>query len=123
MSHPNVDGGHPADISFLTAAPHPASSSFRNTISLDQYAAQYIGHLTRFPTLTLGVDATTAPSRPYPTYFRLATTDLLQGPFGAQYLVEKSGKNRLHLDLVPADGALGRPAAPRRQGVGGHRRR
>ncbi len=37
MSHPNVDGGHPADISFLTAAPHPASSSFRNTISLDQH--------------------------------------------------------------------------------------
>ena len=36
VSHPNVDGGHPADISFLTAAPHPASSSFRNTISLDQ---------------------------------------------------------------------------------------
>src|SRR4051812_18005087 len=25
VSHPNVDGGHPADISFLTAAPHPAS--------------------------------------------------------------------------------------------------
>ncbi|MEO8358777.1 MAG: DUF1552 domain-containing protein, partial [Vicinamibacteria bacterium] len=39
VSHPNVDGGHPSDISFLTAAPHPASSSFRNTISLDQYVA------------------------------------------------------------------------------------
>src|SRR5688572_33107282 len=36
VSHPNVDGGHPADISFLTGAPHPASSSFRNSISLDQ---------------------------------------------------------------------------------------
>src|SRR5207302_11377715 len=23
VSHPNVDGGHPSDISFLTAAPHP----------------------------------------------------------------------------------------------------
>jgi hypothetical protein len=34
VSHPNVDGGHPSDISFLTAAPHPASSSFRNSISL-----------------------------------------------------------------------------------------
>src|SRR4051812_27541025 len=31
VSHPNVDGGHPSDISFLTAAPHPASSSFRNS--------------------------------------------------------------------------------------------
>jgi hypothetical protein len=53
VSHPNVDGGHPSDISFLTAAPHPASSSFRNTISLDQYVAERIGNQTRFPSLTL----------------------------------------------------------------------
>jgi len=56
VSHPNVDGGHPADISFLTAAPHPASSSFRNTISLDQHVAERIGNLTRFPSLTLSVN-------------------------------------------------------------------
>ena len=31
----------------------PASSSFRNTISLDQYIAERIGTLTRFPSLTL----------------------------------------------------------------------
>ena len=56
VSHPNVDGGHPSDISFLTAAPHPASSSFRNTISLDQHIAERIGNLTRFPSLTLSVN-------------------------------------------------------------------
>ena len=56
VSHPNVDGGHPSDISFLTAAPHPASSSFRNTISLDQFIAERIGTLTRFPSLTLAVN-------------------------------------------------------------------
>jgi hypothetical protein len=56
VSHPNVDGGHPADICFLTAAPHPGSSSFRNTISLDQHLAEHIGTLTRFPSLTLGVN-------------------------------------------------------------------
>jgi len=55
--HPDVDGGHPADVCFLTAAPHPASGGFRNTISLDQYIAERIGHLTRFPSLTLGVNA------------------------------------------------------------------
>jgi hypothetical protein len=55
-SHPNVDGGHPSDIAFLTAAPHPASSSFRNTISLDQYIAERIGMKTRFPSLTLAVN-------------------------------------------------------------------
>jgi len=56
VSHPNVDGGHPADISFLTAAPHPASSSFRNSISLDQYVAERIGVQTRFPSLSLAVN-------------------------------------------------------------------
>lgn len=54
--HPDVDGGHPADNCFLTAAPHPGNAGFRNTISLDQYAAERIGHLTRFPSLTLGVN-------------------------------------------------------------------
>src|SRR5882672_2977551 len=56
VSHPNVDGGHPAEVCFLTAAPHPGSSSFRNTISLDQHIAEQIGVLTRFPSLTLGVN-------------------------------------------------------------------
>lgn len=54
--HPDVDGGHPADNCFLTAAPHPGSGGFRNTISLDQYIAERIGHLTRFPSMTLGVN-------------------------------------------------------------------
>jgi hypothetical protein len=57
VSHPNVDGGHPSDISFLTAAPHPASSSFRNTISLDQHIAEHIGNQTRFPSVTLAVNS------------------------------------------------------------------
>lgn len=56
VSHPGVDGGHPSDVAFLTAAPHPASSSFRNTISLDQLLAEKIGTLTRFPSLTLAVN-------------------------------------------------------------------
>ncbi len=54
--HPDVDGGHPADNCFLTAAPHPGDGGFRNTISIDQFAAERIGHLTRFPSLTLGVN-------------------------------------------------------------------
>lgn len=55
VSHPEVDGGHQAEICFLTAAPHPGRSGFRNTISLDQFAAERIGHRTRYPSLTLGV--------------------------------------------------------------------
>ena len=56
VSHPGVDGSHTSDICFLTAAPHPGSSSFRNTISLDQFIAERIGVLTRFPSLTLAVN-------------------------------------------------------------------
>ena len=59
VSHPNVDGGHPADVCFLTAAPHPGSGSFHNTISLDQHIAEQIGILTRFPSLTLAVNTRT----------------------------------------------------------------
>ncbi|MEI6232237.1 MAG: DUF1552 domain-containing protein [Planctomycetota bacterium] len=56
VSHPDVDGGHPADNCFLTTAPHPGRGGFRNTISLDQFAAEQIGPQTRFPSLTLGVN-------------------------------------------------------------------
>jgi hypothetical protein len=54
--HPDVDGGHPADNCFLTAAPHPGNGGFRNTISFDQFAAERLGNQTRFPSLTLGVN-------------------------------------------------------------------
>ena len=56
LSHPGVDGGHRADKSFLTAAPHPGRASFRNTISLDQLIANEIGHETRFRSLSLGIN-------------------------------------------------------------------
>ena len=53
LMHPMVDGGHHAERSFLTGAAHPGQPSFRNTISVDQFAAERIGHETRFPFLTL----------------------------------------------------------------------
>ncbi len=55
VSHPAVDGGHLAEKSFLTAAPHPGSGSFRNSVSLDQIAAERIGTLTRIPVLVTRV--------------------------------------------------------------------
>ncbi len=53
LMHPMVDGGHNAEKSYLTGAPHPGQPSFRNTISVDQFAAERLGHLTRFPFLSL----------------------------------------------------------------------
>ena len=56
MSHPDVNGGHSAENCFLTAARGPTKSGFRNQISLDQFAVESLGQLTRFPTLNLGVN-------------------------------------------------------------------
>ncbi|MFM7077319.1 MAG: DUF1552 domain-containing protein, partial [Planctomycetaceae bacterium] len=56
LSHPGVRGGHSTENCFLTAARGPTQSGFRNTISLDQFAAAAIGDLTRFPSLNLGVN-------------------------------------------------------------------
>lgn len=53
VSLPDVDGGHSAESCFLTGAPHPTRGGFKNTISLDQFAAEKLGHVTRFPSLTL----------------------------------------------------------------------
>lgn len=56
LSHPGVTGGHSTENCFLTAARGPTKSGFRNTLSLDQFAAESIGQETRFPTLNLGVN-------------------------------------------------------------------
>ena len=56
LSHPDVDGGHSTENCFLTSARGPTKSGFRNSISLDQFAAEQIGPVTRFPTLNLGVN-------------------------------------------------------------------
>lgn len=53
VSLPAVDGGHIAEKSFLTGAAHPGSGSFKNSISLDQLAAEYVGTETRYPYLAL----------------------------------------------------------------------
>ena len=53
LSHPDVDGGHPAEMCYLTAAPHPRADNFKNTISLDQYAAEQLVPDTRFESLVL----------------------------------------------------------------------
>ena len=56
LSHPGVTGGHSADNCLLTAARGAFKSGFRNSISFDQFAAEKLGQVTRFPTLNLGVN-------------------------------------------------------------------
>jgi len=58
ISHPDVDGGHAAEKSYLTGAAHPGQPSFRNTISVDHFAAERIGHLTRVGSVVLSANNT-----------------------------------------------------------------
>jgi hypothetical protein len=57
LAHPDVGPTHDSGDSFLTAAPHPENrAGFRNSISLDQFAAEKIGTLTRVPGLVLSAE-------------------------------------------------------------------
>ena len=56
LSHPGVTGGHSADNCLLTAARGAFKSGFRNSISFDQFVAEKLGQVTRFPTLNLGIN-------------------------------------------------------------------
>ncbi len=57
LSHPDVGSSHDSLFSFLTAAPHPElRAGFRNSVSLDQFAAEHIGEQTRFPSLSLSAE-------------------------------------------------------------------
>lgn len=57
LSHPEVGPSHDSIFSFLTCAPHPERrAGFRNSISLDQLAAEHIGTETRFPSLALSCE-------------------------------------------------------------------
>jgi hypothetical protein len=59
LSHPDVGPSHDSNQSFLTAAPHPERrAGFRNTISLDQFAAEHLLGETRFASLTLSAEGT-----------------------------------------------------------------
>jgi hypothetical protein len=57
LSHPNIGPSHDSNQSFLTSAPHPEQrAGFKNSISLDQFAAEHIYGQTRFPTLPLSCE-------------------------------------------------------------------
>lgn len=55
VAHPGVDGNHSSERSFLSCAPHPGASNFKNSISMDQFAAEKLGVKTRFSSLVLTV--------------------------------------------------------------------
>lgn len=57
LSHPDVGPSHDSNSSYLTAAPHPERrAGFKNSISLDQFAAEHLRGETRFATLPLSCE-------------------------------------------------------------------
>src|SRR5207237_2981753 len=73
LSHPDVGPSHDSNQSFLTGAPHPERrAGFRNSISLDQFAAEHLAGETRFATLPLSCEgsalAWTRSGAPVPAY-------------------------------------------------------
>ncbi|QDU92546.1 DUF1552 domain-containing protein [Lignipirellula cremea] len=72
LSHPDIGPSHDSNQSFLTSAPHPERrAGFRNSISLDQFAAEHLYGQTRFPTLPLSCEGSglswTRSGAPVPT--------------------------------------------------------
>lgn len=64
LSHHDQTGanGHTSEMTWLTSARFPGLGAFKNTVSLDQLAAEKIGMQTRYPSLVLG---TGSPSLSY----------------------------------------------------------
>jgi hypothetical protein len=107
-SHPEVDGGHSAEKSFLTAAPHPGSTSFRNSESIDQLAARQIGSSTRFGYLpmsdygnSLSVSRSGVPVPGQTSPSRIFTRLFLEGrPEEKARQVERLKEGQSVLDMV-----------------------
>ena len=66
-SHDEQTGRQPhnSEITWLTAARRPGLDGFRNSISLDQVAANHFGYSTRFPSIVMGT--ATAQSQSFTT--------------------------------------------------------
>ena len=56
LSHPGQGGEHQCEMTWLSAAPNPGMDGFRNSVSIDQYAAAKLGYVTRFPSVSLSSD-------------------------------------------------------------------
>ena len=72
LSHPDVGPSHDSNYSFLTGAPHPEQrAGFKNSISLDQFAAEFLHGQTRHASLPLSCEgfglAWTRSGAPVPT--------------------------------------------------------
>lgn len=59
LSHPDQNGKEPHDteMTWLTSARNPGLDGFKNSISIDQYAAAKLGQVTRFNSINLSTNS------------------------------------------------------------------
>jgi len=107
VSHPNLGTGHEATNSFLTGAPNPTAKNFRNTQSVDQYAAERLGHETRFPSLVASVQNSGALS------------DILSVSSSGSPIPAETSPRRLYRAMFTAGTAAEKAATLRRIEAGG----
>ncbi len=62
LSHPDQGGEHETERTFLSAARNPQQDGFRNSISVDQFAAGKLGYVTRFPSVILSSNGSSSQS-------------------------------------------------------------
>lgn len=62
LSHPDQGGEHETERTFLSAARNPQQDGFRNSISIDQFAAEKLGYITRFPSISLSSNGPSSQS-------------------------------------------------------------
>jgi hypothetical protein len=62
LSHPDQGGEHETERTFLSAARNPQQDGFKNSISIDQLAAEKLGYVTRFPSISLSSNGTSSQS-------------------------------------------------------------
>ena len=62
LSHPDQGGEHACERTWLSAARNPGKDGFRNSISVDQFAASRLGYVTRFPSVILSSEGSSSQS-------------------------------------------------------------
>ena len=92
-SHPGVSNGHRAEASILTATPIGNSGSAKNTISVDQYLAKYLGDATRYPSLVLSTSGTQSPS--YTDTGAMIPSESSPARLFAQLFIDQSRREQL----------------------------
>ncbi len=62
LAHPDQGGEHSTEMTWLSAARNSGRDGFHNSISVDQFAADRLGYVTRYPSVSLSSEGPTSQS-------------------------------------------------------------